>query len=64
MEIKKVPSVPTPIPPTMFTMTFTLDEGWAIVMALRDAVDRNKYAQQRVAWNTWASDLDRLMRHG
>jgi hypothetical protein len=54
------PTVTLP-PPVEFTMTFGRDDGWAIVMALRDAVRKYTEAVDRDEWNRWANDLDRKL---
>ena len=51
-----------PVPPPEITMTFTGHEGWAIVMALNDAVARYKEAADRDVWKQWAKDLERELR--
>ena len=51
-----------PQPPPEFTMTFSRDDGWAIVMALRDAYLTYKSAVERDEWKKWADDLDKELR--
>lgn len=58
MEIKSF----TPVPPKLFSLTFTRDEGWAITMALGDAYKKYSQAQDRDKWLTWAKELDKELR--
>lgn len=51
-----------PKPPVTLTMTFTQSEGWALLMALNDAVVKYPGAADRDKWNQWAKDLDRELR--
>lgn len=52
------------IPPVepRFSLTFTLDEGWAVVAALADWAKKNPGAAEANAWTQWAHDLDRELR--
>lgn len=53
-----------PTPPREYTLSFTRDEGWVIVMALKDAYSLHKNAQDRERWLEWANELDKLLRKG
>lgn len=52
------------IPPAapVFSLTFSRDEGWAIVMALSDAYEKYPVAAEREDWKAWAQDLDKELR--
>jgi hypothetical protein len=43
-------------------MTFTADEGWAIVMALTEYAARHSRADRQDQWKQWARDLDHELR--
>lgn len=51
-----------PKPPAEFKMTFARDDGWAIVAALREYVERHQGAAHLEDWKKWAADLDRELR--
>jgi hypothetical protein len=52
--------IPTPAP--SFTMTFTREEGWALVAALSDWADKHPDAASLDEWKQWATDLTRELR--
>jgi len=49
-------------PPPEFTMTFTRDDGWAIVAALAEYADAHSGARDRDTWKRWAKELDCELR--
>jgi hypothetical protein len=58
MKVERV----IPRPPPEFTMTFSKDEGWAIVAALREYSDKHPQAMDRDEWREWADVLDKELR--
>jgi hypothetical protein len=47
-----------------FSLTFSRDDGWALVMALKDAYTKYPEAADREQWKQWAEDLDKELRRG
>jgi hypothetical protein len=58
MKIERV--IPQPQPE--FTMTFSRDDGWAIVAALSYYAEKHVGAVERDEWKQWAADLDKELR--
>lgn len=58
----KITTMQPPPPPREIVMTFSIDDGWAIVAALREYVDRHQGAVHRDEWRQWAKDLDDELR--
>ncbi len=53
-----------PRPPPEFSLTFSRDDGWTLVMALKDAYEKYPQAADREEWRQWATDLDKELRRG
>lgn len=49
-------------PPREITMTFPANEGWAVLAALNDWIERNPGAVDRDKWRKWAIDLERELK--
>lgn len=59
----KIRVVPPPRVRAEISLTFSTDEGWAIVAALREYADNHPDAVHREEWRKWASDLYDRMRN-
>lgn len=59
MQIERVD--PKPMPPN-FRLTFSQNDGWGIVAALREYAERHPNAVENEKWLQWAKDLDRELR--
>jgi hypothetical protein len=51
-----------PEPPTHIRMSFPLDEGWAVVAALKDYAEQHPDAAGVDKWAKWAQTLDAELR--
>lgn len=58
MEIKRF----KPKAPEVVTMTFPVNDGWAVLMALNDAVRKYPGAAENAKWKEWAVDLEMTLR--
>lgn len=58
MEIKSF----IPKSPKMYSLTFPMDEGWAIVAALSEYADKHPQAAHTDKWRQWAITLDRELK--
>ena len=59
MRIERVRPQP---PPTQFSMTFSMNDGWAVIAALKEYAERHPQAAEREQWKAWAAELDKTMR--
>lgn len=60
----KIERVAPPPPPREFALTFTRDEGWAIVGALKEYAVSHRGAVHADTWSRWADELDAKLREG
>lgn len=58
MNIKEV----TPPQQPVYSLEFTRDEGWSILMFFRDAIEKYPEAQDRNEWLHQAKELEKLLR--
>jgi hypothetical protein len=64
VKIDRIPPPVPPVPPPVFLLTFTRDEGWALTAALREYAERHPHAADKNEWLQWAKELDRELRRG
>jgi hypothetical protein len=49
-------------PPDEFRLTFSRDDGWTIVAALKLYADTQPLAANNEHWKRWTADLDKELR--
>jgi hypothetical protein len=49
-------------PPPEIVMTFTRDEGWALMAALYEWTEKHPLAADVAQWRQWHEDLRKLLR--
>jgi len=48
--------------PRQFTMTFSIDEGWAVLAAINSWAANHPQAVDHLKWVSWAQELEKELR--